>query len=319
MKEIQNHRLYNTKKDYVLDFLDRGSDKKSSKTKTTTESPPPDNQTLNKTTNNHNNRPCVIVINKSSSTTFNRSLSNINMKDLENDVSTSSGNNNLHTTSTISPSNSSSSNKSDKAQVNYERFPYTKNSTKQTPQHQVYSKYTNPTNNNNNNYINGNNHFNEIKTRVQSTGVLPNERNYLLPNYTSRKIPSTNGNGANSHHVSNGYAQSSYSAKSVSVDRLNSVENRNSGSSSSKLYSTPKSYELVNESKKILKISVGERNDSDEAEPKQDSVTKKMSTSISDLLSNYEQISNKNSNDGSFTKPYQNQKALSSNQIPQVG
>lgn len=239
------------------------------------------------------------------------------MKDLDNDVSTSSGNNNLHTTGTISPSNSSSSNKSDKAQANYERFPYTKNSTRQTPQHQVYNKYTNPANNNN--YINGSNHFNELKTRVQSTGVLPNERNNLLPNYTSRKIPNTNGIGAKSHFVSNGYAKSPYSAKSVSVDRLNSVEDRNSGSSSAKPYSTPKSYELVNESKKILKISIGERNDSDEVEPKQDSATKKLSTSISDLLNNYEQISNKKSNAGSFTKPYQNQKALSSNQIPQVG
>jgi hypothetical protein len=102
----------------------------------------------------------------------------------------------------------------------------------------------------------------------------------------------------------------------VSVDRLNRAE-----SSDSRPYSSGRTYEAVNQNRRILKISIdGERSGRVQEEGSESKESdKKMSTSISDLLSNYEQISSKsNNNNGSFTKPYQNlnQKSLYNNVAP---
>ena len=71
LKEIQNHRLYNTKKDYVLDFLDRGSNGKSRLKDSSVR------QMVSK-------KSTIIVVNNttSNSNSFNRSLSNSNVKKL---------------------------------------------------------------------------------------------------------------------------------------------------------------------------------------------------------------------------------------------
>jgi len=274
LKEIQNHRLYNTKKDYVLDFLDRGHDKKSNKAR--------ENSTKQIVTTSQNYQSCIIVVNNKTNITsnhpytsknnhisedsnvFNRSLSSLNFnKHLEsgNDDSFSKETNdvtNLHHT-TISPSSSSSSSEiKHSSNVNFERFPYTRNPKQHYHQNNKYSS--------NYQVVKSSNETSQRATSLTSTGSNRN----ILPNYWKKQQRDTSSEQSS-------FKKNSISSKSVSVNNLNQPHESTS--------------------KKVLKISISNSQTESPGSVSQNKTimaNKKMSSSISDLLSNYEQQINNN-------------------------
>jgi trimeric autotransporter adhesin len=218
LKEIQNHRLYNSKKDYVLDFLDRNSNSGSKHTYTTTKLKP--NNDSNEKDNN-NNKSCLIVVNnKQQQQQMNRTLSNVN---LTKPTDTTSLQDDSLVNYSMTKSESFDSNQSlkkeeeqqssiitmttttsvqdtlveqkPKLSSNYERFPYIRNR-QITPQ--PNTKYLN---------MNYANYYNVTKQRAKSNGFDPNR----VANKNEQPI------------IEN---QIQKSLKSVSADHLNQLDNQ---------------------------------------------------------------------------------------------
>ena len=205
LKEIQNHRLYNTKKDYVLDFLERSSERVRSN--------------KNATTSNANIKPCIVVITNKSE--------------------------NVNTKAAVSPTVSSTSlvstTRTNDKSSNYERFPFARNKQSQQPTHK-YSLTHNAV------------AFNT--KRIQSNSCHAENRTTV-----------------GEHLLTQPDAQKMFAnTKSVSVDRINQIEN----ASLNRKFAT-------STSNQILQINVSQ----------EDHMNKKMSTSVSNLLINYEQIAHK--------------------------
>ncbi len=273
LKEIQNHRLYNTKKDYVLDFLDRGNDKKSNKTKEISA-----NQIV---TTTQTNKSCIIVVNNNTTTTnnsnhksatnsnvFNRSLSSLNFnKNLEsaNDDLVSKETNEIPNHphhSAISQSNSSPSSEiKQPSPVNYERFPYTRNPKQQNHNH-------------NNKYSSSYMAINPVsQTNQRATSLTPATSRNNLPTYLQKQLK------RDTSSEQPAFKTNSINNKSMSIHNLNQdLEGQDSLS------------------KTVLKISInnGQIDSPRYGQSKTMMPNKKMSSSISDLLSNYEQQINNN-------------------------
>ena len=215
LQEIQNHRLYNTKKDYVLEFLDRST---ISSTKIASSS-------TSSTDSDKNN-------NYSNNQKFNRSLSNINInKSNETPENTNKNeksqqmdqvkieNNKVIITvkcpnTTVvegeQPQNSKSS--------NYERFPYIRkvfNQNKNFSQFPIFS----------NNVISKNSNENK---RVQSNSCLPNNR-ISFSNVVDLKLNNVNKNDLinNENKEANPKKSNSTSNNIVKPPRNNPNSNTN--------------------------------------------------------------------------------------------
>lgn len=247
LKEIQNHRLYNTKKDYVLAFLDRNN---SSNTYTNGnhQMKPLDNTTL-ESNNNSNNKACIIEVNNTNNSTkqMNRTLSSVNFNKQTDANSLLDDSSNTYS---LSKSESLHSNQSDlfhkpndpqkqqtvvqpKIVSNYERFPYIRNR-QIAPQPKYF----------NNNYAN---YFNLTK-RTKSNGPDPSR--------------SSTNNLPNKNEIKPIENQLNKNSKSVSADHLNQLDNLDNNESSKISLLNEQSNRLQTQNRSLVDLASHEQRSS---------------------------------------------------------
>jgi hypothetical protein len=175
LQEIQNHRLYNTKKDYVLEYFDRSSTNNNAGSSAST-SPSSTGSSVNQSSENGS------ITSTINSLAMNRSLSNCNLNKKAMNQKTDSSSEETNHVST--GQNNTDQNIANNTQSNYEKYPYVRNRQIMPYTYQKYLPHnTSNINRSGSSLTSGNNSGMYCFTkRAQSNSCLASDRSNVSSN-----------------------------------------------------------------------------------------------------------------------------------------